>query len=116
MTGHPKARLCALLTTAVMLTSACPAQAAAQDAAEAFNAAYGQKLAAVLATPERTDDVKLAAELLARAKSGQVAPGLKVILCEKAFELGERTSAGCDICVEAMEVLAEAVPARRDAC
>lgn len=93
----------------LLLGAAC---AWAEEAEDAFTSLYGKDYKTVTATPDKADDVALAAPLLAAAKAQDIQPGLLVILCEKAFELGLRAPAGYETAVEAMEFLARKAPDR----
>jgi len=96
---------------------AAPVLAAPEDEAlQAFNSLYGGEVKRVLATPDTADDAALAGKLLEAARSAAAQPALLAVLCEKAAELGKPTPAGRATAVQAMELLAEKVPARKVAC
>ena len=83
----------------------------ADEAEDAFNSLYGNDYKKATATPDKADDVALAADLLKAAKAQGVQPGLVAVLCDKAYELGVRLPAGYETAVEAMELVAQAIPA-----
>ena len=87
-----------------------PACAWADEAEDAFNSLYGNECRKVTATPDKADDVALAAQILAAAKAPNVQPGLLAVLCDKAYELGIKIPTGCETAVEAMELLAQETP------
>jgi tetratricopeptide (TPR) repeat protein len=90
-----------------LLAAALPAD----EAEDAFNSLYGNDYKKATATPDKADDVALAADLLKAAKAQGVQPGLVAILCDKAHELGVRLPTGYETAVEAMELVAQAIPA-----
>ena len=102
-------RLACRALAAILL--ACPLAVLADEAEDAFNSLYGNEYKKVTTTPDRADDVALAAQFLAAAKAPSIQPGLLAILCDKAYELGARLPAGYDTAVDAMELLAQKAPA-----
>ena len=98
-----------LFAAAILFLSAAPAWA--DEAEDAFNSLYGNEYKRVTGTPDKNDDVALAAELLKAAKAQGIQPGLLAILCDKAHELGVKRPAGYETAVEAMELLAQKTPA-----
>jgi hypothetical protein len=97
-----------LLAAAILLASAAPAWA--DEAEDAFNSLYGNEYNQVTRTPDKGDDVALAADLLKAAKAQDIAPGLLARLCNTACELSARLPAGYDTAMEAMELLAQKAP------
>jgi len=87
-----------------------PACTWAGEAEDAFNSLYGNECRKVTATPDKADDVALAAQILAAAKAPNVQPGLLAVLCDKAYELGLKIPTGYETAVEAMELLAQETP------
>jgi len=65
---------------------------------------------------EAKDDADLAARILTAAKAIDRNGDLHVRLCEKAYEYGVKSPAGCATAVEAVRLLAKAVPAREAEC
>ena len=63
------------------------------------------------ATPNKADDVALAAQFLEAAKAPSIQPGLLAFLGDKAYELGVKLPAGYETAAEAMELLAQKTPA-----
>ncbi|MCX5676313.1 MAG: hypothetical protein NTX87_15030, partial [Planctomycetota bacterium] len=104
------------LPLAVLVVAACPAATWADEAEDAFNALYGAELKKVAATRDTADDVALAAQFLAAAKTPGTHLGVVVILCEKAYDLGAKAASGFETAVEAMELLAGKSPAKAPAC
>lgn len=94
-----------LVAAALLLSLAAPI--GADEAEDAFSAIYGNDYKRVTASPDRKDDVALAADLLKAARVQGVQPGLLAILCSKAYELGTKLPAGYDTAVQAMELLAQ---------
>jgi tetratricopeptide (TPR) repeat protein len=97
-----------LVAVAILLLSAAPVWA--DEAEDAFNSLYGNEYKRVAGTPDKNDDVALAADLLKAAKAPGVHPALLAILCDKAYELGTKAPAGYGSAIEAMEILAQRVP------
>jgi hypothetical protein len=83
----------------------------ADEAEDAFNSLYGNEYKKATATPDKADDVALAKQLFDAAKAPGVQPGLLSVLCDKAYELGVKLPAGYETAAEAMELLAQKVPA-----
>ena len=104
------------LPLAVLVVTACLAAAWADEAEDAFNALYGAELKKAAATRDTADDVALAAQFLAAAKTPGTHPSMVVILCEKTYDLGAKTPNGFEAAVEAMELLARKSPAKAPAC
>lgn len=102
-------RLLALLPLALSVLA--PSGAAADEAQDTFDSLYGSEYAKVTATPDKADDVALARQLLDAAKAPGVQPGLLAVLCDRAHELGSRSPGGYETAAEAMELLAQRVPA-----
>jgi hypothetical protein len=97
-----------------VMAFACSAVALAAEPSETFEAMYGADFKKVKASRGLDDDVGLASQLVAAAKDAR--PEYATVLCEKAYELAERSPTGCDKAAEAMETLAEKVPARKAEC
>jgi hypothetical protein len=104
------------LVLAAIVAAGCCSSASADEAADAFNAVYGEDLKKAAATPDKTDDVALAAKLLTAAKAVTGQPALMAILCDKAWELGKSHPSGCATAIEAMQLLARQAPERAAEC
>jgi hypothetical protein len=104
--------------TAVALAIALGAGASAQadPAQDAFDALYGAEYAKVVATPDKKDDLALAAKFLDLARDTKDEPQLMAILCTKAFDLACTESDGFATAVVAMRLLAQKLPAEQPAC
>jgi len=88
---------------------------AADEVHDTFNSLYGKDIRRVKGTSGRGDDLAVAKELLKAAHAaGQVK--LLTLLCESACELAEQAPGGVAIASAAMELLAEKVPAKKNAC
>ena len=81
----------------------------AADAADAFNAIYGEDIKRAAATASPADDVALAKQMLKDARQARNQPALLVLLCEKAYELGSKDTTGHATAFAAMQLLAENV-------
>lgn len=108
-----------LLIFLIVLMTLCSsfhvAEAAAGDEAQRlFDSIYGSRVKAAMKTLDRDDDVKMAEELLAAAKSSANAPAMRVCLCNASFDLGGRHKEGYAAAVEAMMLLTD-VATERDA-
>ncbi len=106
---------------ALLLGLACtaagpPPPAQDEDADKRFTQRYGDRLAEVTATSDPADDVALAARLLADARSDEVPDALTAPLCEAAYDLAVGEEDGFQTAVDAMTLLAETFPDRRDGC
>ena len=104
----------ACFACSVLLLSA--AVAGADEAEDAFQTLFGAEYKKATATPDKADDVALAAKLLAAAKSKDTVPALAALLCEKAYELGVKAPFGYAAAVEAMELLADTVADKAASC
>jgi hypothetical protein len=105
-----------LLMAVVMLVMAAACFGAGKsEVEEVFDSVYGKDISQVTSTSTVKDDIELAAKLLDAAKTIQNRPDLMALLCEKAFELGSKGRQGYQTAVDAMELLADRVPGKRDA-
>ena len=86
---------------------------AADDAKSVFDSLFAAKIKAVAGSADRADDVALAKDMLALAKSSANEPALLALLCEAAHDLGARHADGYAVAAEAMTLLAETVEAGR---
>ncbi len=85
----------------------------AEDATEAFNSLYGEDMKRVAASSDSSDDVLLAAKLLTAAKANTGQLDMVRLLCENAYTLGSKTSAGYPTAMEAMELLIAKLPDKK---
>jgi hypothetical protein len=108
--------LVARVFLAAIAAAGCCAAASADEATDAFNALYGEDVKKAVATPDKTDDVVLAAKLLAAAKVAINQRALMAILCDKAWELAKSHPSGCATALEAMQLLACQAPERAAEC
>jgi len=90
---------------------------AADDAAAIFDSLYGERARAAEATASKADDVALASELVAAAKTVKGQPEVVGYLCEKAVGLvaGDHSVESQGVALEALGLLAERVPGKADA-
>ena len=114
-------RIGSLVLAAVLALAAWPAAvraAEADDEATAvFNSLFGSDVDRVARTPDRADDVELAKRLIETARAGAAdKPALVAVLCRKAADLAGPGPEGAETAVEAMDVLAAAVPGEAVAC
>jgi len=103
-----------LIAAMTILVLAAPVMA--DEAADAFNALYGEEFKRVAATPSTADDLALAKRLLDDAKAVDKQPALLAVLCDKAYDLGMKDPAGYATSLAAMELLAEKVPDSKAGC
>ncbi|MDH3585123.1 MAG: hypothetical protein OER86_13010 [Phycisphaerae bacterium] len=91
-----------------------PALAAeADEGAEAFDRIYAARLRTARATPDRSDDLALAAEMVQVAGSSTQHTGLLVRLCETARDLAAHDNDGLATAISALQLLEEHGPADR---
>ncbi|MDH3585421.1 MAG: hypothetical protein OER86_14555, partial [Phycisphaerae bacterium] len=102
--------LAALVLVVLLLGSSA---SAADEAGELFNSIYGARLRQVRATVSAADDLVLAEELLAAARTSQDAPAILVILCDNAYALARKGRDGLGTAIEAAEFLGARVPEKR---
>ncbi len=84
--------------------------AAARQAAEAFENLYGQDVERVRTTSEPADDVALAKRLLSAARQAPGTPALLTVLCNETYNLAAAHPDGYPTAVEAARFLAAQVP------
>ncbi len=112
MSGRCHVLLAAALAAALLHA---PARARA-GTAEDFEALYGKDVKRALATPAKDDDVALAGQLLKAAQARSVPWSMRVLMWQKAVELGEPSPAGWDTAAEALTYLARASRHLRSDC
>ena len=104
----------------LLLCLACAAGAPAAtpeaDARTALAQQFGEDLAKAKATRDAADDVALAGRILEKARSGTASEALTALLCEHAYGLAVGREDGFRTAVDAMTLLAETFPDRRDDC
>jgi hypothetical protein len=81
-----------------------------------FASLFGDRLSRVLGTPEHDDDVALAGDLVEASRAASDQLDLLPLLCEKAWQLGNKEPAGYASAMEAMRLLALRSPALEPAC
>lgn len=79
---------------------------------QTFDAVYGPKLKAVLATPAPTDDLELAKELIKIARDSTGDAALLSVLCDRAAELASPHAAGYSLTDEVLELLDKHAPSK----
>ncbi len=89
------------------------AMVAADDAKSVFDSLFNARIRSVSGTADRADDVALAKEMLALAKTSANQPALIALLCDAAHDLSARHADGYAIAAEAMTLLAEKVVEKR---
>ena len=89
---------------------------AGADPAGDFEALFGAEARKVAATRIKSDDVALAAKLLAAAAGSPDSPKFQVLLYEKAYEFGMKSKDGYSHAIAAVHRLAAADPKRQDEC
>ena len=88
----------------------------AAEAAKAFESLYAADVKRVKATRDAADDIELAKRLLTAADEAKTQPAFLAVLCNQASDLAAAHPDGYETAVQAMDVLATAVPARLLAC
>jgi len=109
----------ALLLAAILGNSLIFAAAGADaenEAAATFKSLYADEIARTKRTPAISDDIKLAGKLLVAAGASRSQPALLKLICDSAYDLGKRSSAGYDVALEAMHVLSANSPASKPQC
>jgi hypothetical protein len=89
---------------------------AADDPFDVYVSAYGAKAKNVSATPETTDDVALAKELLESARKFAAQAPVAVLLAEKSFEFGRKAPEGYATAIAAMEFAATTDESKAPVC
>ncbi|MEX2212929.1 MAG: NPCBM/NEW2 domain-containing protein [Phycisphaeraceae bacterium] len=89
-----------------------PLAAIGDDAQAVFDSLYGSKVKAARLSPDRSDDVAVAQELLQGAALVANQPKLLALICETAYDLGRVDPAGYSTAVQAMRTLAMHMPDR----
>jgi WD40 repeat protein len=89
---------------------------AATDAQATFKSLYGPEVAKAMRTATTVDDVKLAGVLLEAAGASRNDPALLKLICDNAYDLGKRSSAGYEVALEAMDVLSANAPSSKAEC
>ncbi|MCY2927589.1 MAG: hypothetical protein NT031_19550, partial [Planctomycetota bacterium] len=83
------------------------------DAQGDFESLYGDQVRKALASPGKKDTAGLAEKLLKAAKELQDAPALRIVMLEKAVDLGAMTPGGTETADSAIETLISVAPDRR---
>jgi len=89
--------------------------AGADDAKSVFDSLFAAKIKAVSATADRDDDVTLAKDMLALAKTSANQPALVALLCDTAHDLGAKHADGYVAAAEALTLLADTVEEKKPA-
>jgi len=103
------------LTTGTLLLLLA-GSALAGNAAESYRRLYGEREKRVLASATKEDDAKLAADLLLGASELAGDTDLRILLYEKACEIGRRGTEGYRTALRALELLGEEAPDRKPGC
>ncbi len=112
-------RAALILAAATAFLLATPSATSADDpdmAAKTFDSIYGEDLKRVLATRDAADDLDLAGRMLATARDSTRKPAFLALLCDRVYDLASPTREGGAVAIQAMELLAESVPAKAGAC
>jgi len=111
-------RIAVSLMLFVGLSAICNAEdTTAQTEAQAtFKSLYGDEVARTKRTSAIADDIKLAGKLLEAAGTSRDQPELLKLICDNAYDLGRRSSAGYDVALEAMHVLSANAPKTKPHC
>ena len=87
----------------------------AQAAKEVFDSLFAEEIKRAKASRDPADNVDLAKRLLALAMQPKTSPDLIALAANAAADLGSKVSEGLPIAIQAMELLADKVPAQRAA-
>lgn len=104
-----------VLVIALLAAIAAPTLAAAEEAREVFDSLFAAKIKAASATADRADDIALAKDMLDLAKKSASQPNLLVLLCDAVHDLSIKQPDSYATGVEAMQLLADTVEAKRPA-
>lgn len=80
------------------------------EIAATFYSLYGRRIEQVKTTKDKLDDLALARELAADARKVEKHPGLLLLMCCSAHDLGAQHLSGRDTAIEAMELVYQKVP------
>jgi len=109
---HRFARIC----LAVLAAASCAAGAADDTAEKTFQSLYGAEFKKAMASSDRQDDEALILKMTAAARDPSTPAPLAVLLCDRAHDLGVLHRDGCELLIEAMQVLAARQPERKAEC
>jgi formylglycine-generating enzyme required for sulfatase activity len=84
------------------------------DIASDYEAVFGAEAKKVAASRSKTDDAAFAARLLKAAKDMPDSPAFQLLLYGKALQFGSAGISGCDTALEALGLLEEAAPDKKD--
>ena len=87
--------------------------AGADDAKEVFDSLYATKIRRAIGSVGREDDLALAKELFQAAQDSTQTHDLLALLCDAAYDLGQRHPDGAGISADAMKLLADTVEEKR---
>ena len=88
--------------------------AQADDAAKQFDQLFGEEIRRVQGTADSADDIELSRRLTKVAGTVADQPAVMEVMLERSYDLAARFPSGTATAVEAMELLAEKLPERRD--
>jgi len=97
----------------VLLAASPPSSASADDADDLYRSVFEPKVKQALSTPDRKDDVAVAAELLAAARQQADLSQLAKLLANKAYDLTAREPFGLAVAGDALMLLVELDKERR---
>ncbi|MDX1565672.1 MAG: hypothetical protein R3236_09715, partial [Phycisphaeraceae bacterium] len=84
------------------------------QAQQVFDSLFADKIQAARKSLAKTDDVKLAKELLVAAKESVQHEALLTLLSDASHDLGSNHPDGYETAIEALQLLIEHAPDRRD--
>ncbi len=100
----------------VALLGAAVALAYAETPEEAFNAQFGEETKKVLASGSAKEIAALAGRIFLAVDAAKDSPKLQRLLCEKAYDLGQRNFAGYGTALAALRQLGEIDPQLKPQC
>jgi hypothetical protein len=103
-------RQASLVIAGLLCLAAAPLLA--NEAEDAFNMPFGDAYRKAIAKTVGNEAVALAAKVLEAAQKEGTPPGVAILFCEKAHELGIRAPGGYKTAAEAMEIVADLAPER----
>ena len=87
----------------------------ADEAKQVFDSLFAAKIKTVTTTADRADDLALAKEILAIAKTSTNQSGLLTLLCDTTHDLSAKHPEGFSTAIESQQLLAEHVEEKRNA-
>lgn len=102
-----------IMLFAVAALMAAAAVVRADQAAAQFNKLYADNIRNVGASiADTSDDLALARVMVAEAPKHRSEPALMTLICDRAYKLARQDPAGADTAIQAMQLLADTVPAQ----